>query len=266
MKRGVKNMKTKSLMTSFAILLVAMSTVGFAYSGWTDQVKVEGVAHMGEFIVGILTDPIPQWQFYPDTVHIIEATNGWYEDGTGAPAPPAPGSFVPKPWVANTTVELSDYRTSVHHEPTQTVAHKMDINVVNAYPQYGAHIVFLMKNAGTIPAHIRLLFDYVTVEGDQDPVRDLVVVENGWVYSGGSYHNSGFIYDPRLDANVIKWWLQFEVPLSQDPDAVQLEPCNHYMSVIVFAFTQDAQECHTYKFGMTIDAIQWNMDWEWDLP
>jgi len=249
-------MKTKSLMTSFTILLVAMSTVGFAYSAWYDQVKVEGVAHMGEFIVGILTDPIPDWMFYPEAVHIIEATNGWYEDDPG-------GNFVPKPWVADTTVTLGDPRTSVHHVPTQTVAHTMDINVENAYPQYGVHVVFLLKNAGTIPAHIRLLFDYVTVEGETDPLRYLDVVEVGWTYDGFSWNNQGYIYDPDRQVNVIWWQLQLTVPAGPDPTAVQLEPCNHYQSVIVFRFEQGAEECHTYKFGMTIDAIQWNMDYEW---
>ncbi len=252
-------MKTKNLMTSFTLLLVTMSMVGFAYSGWTDQVKVEGVVNMGEFIVGILTNPIPDGYLRPFPVEVIEATNGWYEDDDTR-------NFVPKPWVANTFVTLSDFRTSVHHEPQQTVAYKMHIAVDNAYPQYGAHIVFLMKNAGTIPAHIRLLFDYVTVEGLGDPVRDLVVVENGWIYSGGSYYNQGYIFDPDRGVNVIQWWLQFEVPVNPDaPEAIQLEPCNHYLSVIVFSFMQDAQECHTYKFGMTVDAIQWNMDYEWSL-
>ncbi len=243
-------------MTSFAILLIAMSTVGFAYSGWRDQVNVEGVVHMGEFIVGILTDPIPQWLYSPEAVHIIEGTNGFPEDASGA-------NFVPKPWVADTFVELGDYQTSVHHEPTQTVAHTMDIDIYNAYPQYSAEIFCLLKNSGTVPAHIRLLFDYVTVQGIVDPLRDLVVVEDGWTYDGTSYLNHGFIYDPDRLVNVIEWWLRCDVPMGPDPDAIQLEPCNHYMSVLKIEFTQEAEECHTYKFGMTIDAIQWNMDYEW---
>ena len=251
-------MKTKNLMTSFAILLVAMSMVGFAYSGWTDRVNVEGVVHMGEFIVGILTDPIPHWQHYPDAVYVLEGTNGFPEDTVGA-------NFVPKD-VADTFVELGDYRTSVHHEPTQTVAHTMDIDIYNAYPQYSAEIFCLLKNAGTVPAHIRVLFDYVTVEGIVDPLRPLVVVEDGWAHDGVGYYNHGFIYDPNQDANVIEWWLRCDVPIGPDPDAIQLEPCNHYLSVLKIEFTQQAEECHTYKFGMTIDAIQWNMDYEWDLP
>ena len=249
-------MRTKSLMTSFAILLVAMSTVGFAYSGWTDKVKVMGVANMGEFIVGILTDPKPADYQFPFPVRIIETTNGGYETSDGP-------TWIAKPWVANTSVTLSDYRTSVHHEPQQTVAHRMDINVVNAYPQYGVHVGFFLKNAGTIPAHIRLQFHNVTVEGEIDPQRLLEVVEDGWTYDGTYYQNQGYIYDAKRDVNVIWWLLQLKVPPSPDPEAVQLEPCNHYRAVIVFEFMQDAEECHTYKFAMTVDAIQWNMDYEW---
>jgi hypothetical protein len=54
-----------------------------------------------------------------------------------------------------------------------------------------------------------------------------------------------------------------------DPDYpcdVQLEPCHAYPAKIDFEFTQEAQECHTYKFSFAIDAIQWNMDYEWFTP
>ena len=55
----VKQLKSKSLMATFAIVLVALSTVGFAYSAWKDSVKISATANMGEFIVGILTNPLP---------------------------------------------------------------------------------------------------------------------------------------------------------------------------------------------------------------
>ena len=208
-------MKSKSVMATFAAILVALSAVGFAYSAWTDQVQIEGVARMGEFIVCILYSPLPSGWYAPFVVE--ETTNGYPEDGTGAPTT-GPGSFVPKPWVANTTVTLEDYRTSVHHEPTQTVAHKMNIYVDNAYPQYDAHIKFLLKNAGTIPANLRCVFVNATVESATEPPRLLVLVETGWTYNGTCWLNTGSLYDPILAADVINWHLTLCVPPSADPE------------------------------------------------
>jgi hypothetical protein len=258
-------METKKIMALFAAMLVSLSVVGFAYSGWTDQVTIEGTAHMGEFIVGILTRPLPcEWQC-DIPYKLIETTNGYPETGEGAPTFPAPESFIPKPWVANTTVRLDDFRTSVHHDPVQTVAHTMFIEVDNAYPQYDVHIEFLMKNAGTIPAHIRCLFLNATATtGDLTP-WDMEMIEAGWVYVDGCWVNKGALVDPRIDEEVILWRLSLEVPRSQDPEAVQLEPCNHYFAKLEFEFTQEAEQCHTYTFAFMVDAIQWNMDWEWDI-
>lgn len=254
-------MKTKDVMASFAAILIALSTIGFAYSGWTDYVTFEGVAHMGEFIVGIMTDPLPDgWEF---PYELVETTNGYPEDGTGAPTS-GPGSFEPKPWVANTTIELDDYRTSVHHEPTQTVAHTMRIKVENAYPQYDSHIHFLLKNAGTVPAHIRVILLGATAETDGVSPYPLEMREEGWTYDGTSWNNNGSLYDPVIGEHVILWRLKLDVPLTNDAN-VQLEPCHHYDAWIDFEFTQEAEECHTYKFSFIIDAIQWNMDYEWDL-
>ena len=261
-------MRNNKLMASFAVTLVALSLVGVAFAGWTDQVVVEGTAHMGDFIVGILTDPLPDERYSPDGFYVIETTNGYPEDGTGAPPHPQPGSFVPKTWVADTVVTLEDFETSVHHEPTQTVAKKMTITVDNAYPQYDAHVYFQIKNAGTIPAHLRVLFGGATVEWSVDPIPtkyDLELVEVGWYRDGDYMRNEGSFYDPVRQVDVILWKLCMMVPESQDPSAVQIEPCNHYEACLEFSFTQDAEECHIYRWSFIIDAIQWNKDYEWDL-
>jgi len=260
-------MRNNKLMASFAVTLVALSLVGVAFAGWTDQVIIEGTAHMGDFLVGILVDPLPA-EYLPEGFIVMETTNGFPEDGTGAPPHPEPGSFVPKPWVADTIVTLDDRETSVHHEPVQIVAKTMTITVDNAYPQYDAHVYFLIKNAGTIPAHIRVLLGGASVEWSVDPTDtyELDFVEVGWYRDGDYMRNEGSLYDPVRGVDVILWKLYMMVPESVDPDAVQLEPCNHYEACFEFSFTQDAEECHIYRWSFIIDAIQWNKDYEWMLP
>ena len=75
--------------------------------------------------------------------------------------------------------------------------------------------------------------------------------------------NEGSLYDPVRGVDVILWKLCMQVPESVDPEAVQLEPCNHYEACFEFSFTQDAEECHIYTWSFIIDAIQWNKDYEW---
>lgn len=251
-------------MASFAIILVALSTVGFAYSSWRDSVTVNVNAQMGEFIVGILTDPLPDGWEVP--VIVEETTNGFPEGGP-APPPWEEGGFEPKPWVCDTEFFLDDFRTSVHHDPIQTVAHYMKITVDNAYPQYDAHVKFLLKNAGTIPAHIRVHFLGSMVYHDGEYLRDLEMRELGWTHDGMKWINVGELYDPLLEAVVINWYLECEAPFNPDlPNVVQLEPCHHYPAEIHFDFKQEAEECHTYIVGFLVDAIQWNMDYEWGIP
>ena len=255
-------MKNKNMLTSFALTLIALSVIGFTYAGWRDRVFIEGTAHMGELIVGILVDPLPDNWDVP--VKIVETTNGYPENGTGAPST-GPGSFIPKPWVANTTVFLDDFRTSVHHDPVETVAHYMKFYINNSYPQYDAHIRFFIKNAGTIPAHVRFILFNVTVEGVTDPLRYLEIANETWVYDpvNECWNGEGYVYDPVEDTYPIRWHIRFYVPMSPDPLAIQLEPCHRYLVVCGFEFTQEAMECHTYRFSSMVDAIQWNKDYEW---
>lgn len=257
-------MRKNKLMASFAVTLVALSLVGVAFAGWTDEVVIEGTAHMGDFIVGILTAPLPAG--YSSSYIVTETTNGFDEDGTGAPSS-GEGSFVPKPMVANTVVVLSDLETSVHHDPVQTVAKRMEILVDNAYPQYGAKIDVLLKNAGTIPAHLRVVFDYAVVTSSvtSTETNSLELVEVGWYLDGDYMRNSGSFIDPEREGKeVFLWKLSLKVPMGS-ASYPQIEPCNHYELRFEFEFTQEAEECHIYTWGFTIDAIQWNKDYEWDL-
>lgn len=210
-------MKTKT-MTMFLLLLIALSAVGFAYSYWSDEVQIEGTVHMGELIVGILNN----------TVICEEQPEHLDKD------------------VANITCELSDFETSVHHTPQQTVGKLLNVTINNAYPQYGVWINFTLKNAGTIPAHIN-----VTVTGwncTDDPLNYTNDDLCEW---------NGSAWIPVMNFRMRKWnatanaWVNLTT-------CEQLEPCTDYLVYIKIHFKQEAKECCTYHFKIKIDAIQWN--------
>jgi len=219
----------------FVVLMVALGMTGVAVAAWTDRVQIEGTVKMGELIVGFLKDSVT-----------------WYETTNGVPEE----RFIPpKPWVCDATVELSDFETSVHHEPPQTVGHKMTININNAYPQWDLHIDFDLKNAGTIPA---TLVDCRGEGRDETDKEDLILTdgwrwdkeEEAWVIDGEIWDES-----EHLIANLHV--------IAYVPRDLQLEPCNEYPVHIDLDFKQTAEECHTYTFWAEFVFVQWNKAWEY---
>lgn len=239
-------MNTK-MIAAFIVTLMALSIFGFVYSAWRDNVYIDGTVHMGELIVGILSDPDDSLK----NITVIETTNGVPEEEFEQA----------KPWVANTTVTLNDFETSVHHEPPQTVAHKMIITVDNAYPQYDVHIMGFLKNAGTIPAKL----NDCDFEGYDETDNEELRYTGEWTWNGTAWVFEGEIWDNGDD----NMW---DDPLGSVDDVViinlyvvvfapedtQLESCHEYPFVISFDFKQDAEECHTYTFSASFEFIQWN--------
>jgi len=235
-------MNTKTI-AAFIVTLMALSIFGFVYSAWTDKVNINGTVHMGELIVGILSDPNDPLQ----NITVIETTNGVPEEEF----------YPPKPWVANTTVTLEDFETSVHHDPPQTVAHTMNITVDNAYPQYDVHIKGFLKNAGTIPAKLNACDFEGYDEKDDEELR----YTGKWEWNGTAWVFKGEIKDNGPDD---KWDTDDDVVIINlyvvvfAPEDMQLEPCHEYPFVITFDFKQEAEECHTYTFKAWFEFIQWN--------
>jgi len=237
-------MNTKTI-AAFIVTLMALSIFGFVYSAWYDYVYIEGTVHMGELIVGILSDPDDPYKY----IEVVETTNGVPEE-----------EFEPaKPWVANTTVTLEDFETSVHHEPQQTVAHTMIITVDNAYPQYDVHIKGILKNAGTIPAKLNDCGFKGYDETDDEELRytgewTWDAVYEYWVFKGEIQDNGpDDVWDTEDDLVIINLYVVVFAP-----EDTQLEPCHEYPFEIHFDFKQEAEECHTYIFEAWFEFIQWN--------
>jgi len=216
-------------MGMFASLMIALAMTGVGVAHWSDTVQIEGRVQMGELIVGILDGSL-DWD---------ESTNDVPED-----------DFIPpKPWVANADIVLSDWQTSVHHDPPQTVAHKMTINITNAYPQWDLEIYFDLKNAGTIPATYTQLLDLSAY--DETDQEDLVWREDYWGYNG-AWIWEGALCNPD-GTEIMNVYVEAEVP-----EDGQLEPCTEYPVYIWLDFKQTAEECHTYTFSAEFEFVQWN--------
>jgi hypothetical protein len=122
-----------------------------------------------------------------------------------------------------------------------------------AYPCYETHIYFVLKNAGTIPAHFKFQMTATGEGGDPpEPLYPLV-------------------YDPVLGgfmerACTVVPAIEFEIEMQDptglwvpfDPESAQMHGCEEWLCRIKVHFTNCALQCHTYKIYMTILAHQWN--------
>jgi hypothetical protein len=183
-----------------------------------------------------------------DEYYLLETTNGFpeYEDGH---------NFVPKPDVANTYVTFEGPRTGHKHDPTVTVYSTMLISVENAYPQYDVHLTAFLKNAGTIPACLYKDFDLYFYDVKDGQVLAFRLDDFG--FDGLKHWFVGAIVDP-----VVGDIINFSFTIGNIYDDIQMEPCTSTEVDIDIDFTQEAEECHTYEFEVTMLAIQWNKLYE----
>jgi hypothetical protein len=145
----------------------------------------------------------------------------------------------------------------------------MTVIVDNAYPQYDVHIDAYLKNAGTVPIHIcpnfYLDFQDITDGIPGDPLEFKMDTQgfngsahyyNGWIMDWGEDGTHGTADDFAILIFNFTLWIA-------NPD-MQVHPCEENLTEIDISFTQEAEECHTYKFTVKMIGIQWNKDYECD--
>jgi len=172
-------------------------------------------------------------------------------DGEGSIVVSAMKHYTPK-YIASCTAVLSNFETSKHHVPAETVAHTMTITVNDAYPCYHQWIRFNLKNAGTIPAVIVRCEIY-------DPNGELKWDEVQSVFWKDFNHDNTRDPDGNEDIiNLVIWKYDYQnnrmIPLVGN----QIDPCTCEWVWIWLHFKEPAEECHTYTFKIHIEAWQWN--------
>jgi len=111
-------MDTKKLFATFAILIIALSIMGFAYAHWQKIVTVDGTINTGKL----------------DLI-IISASD---DDD---PTKPDPGKDKN---VADTEIIIDP------KDPERAI-----VTITNAYPSYYVYIHVTIRNVGTIPAKLK---------------------------------------------------------------------------------------------------------------
>jgi len=203
------------------LFIILLSMFGYAYAHWSDTITITGTAKMGSLT--IVWDE-KEGGFLDYTDNEVDKDVAWgkiYYD---------PDSYVVDPHTGKGGYEI------------------LIINIYNAYPCYEIHFTTLkVNNTGTIPAH----FIGITITGyDETDGKELVFE---WL-PGYEYKKGAFKDDVDGDGE-LEEIINVEIV---DFVCHQLDPCDTTKGEIDFHFKQEAEECHTYTFTVTIEAVQWN--------
>ncbi len=205
-------------------LVLALGALGVGYAAWTDHVTIEGTVDTGSLSIGFLS---------PRT-HVV-----W--DQTG---PKKDGEHI-------ATVEI-DFEGEIGVKDflglgDQTAYEKLLVTIDGAFPQWETDIAFYIGSMGTIPLHL-VDFDIYDPDG---------VLEFFWVSDPSSGAWSGYFYavDPADPEN---WILTVTVGGINEGD--QIHFCDWDKGDLIIELHQPAEQKHTYRFVVEINAIQWNKD------
>lgn len=228
-------MKTK-VMGTFALLIVALSVVGFAYAHWSETIKINGVVEMGSLTIGF-TRIVADWD-----------KEDWLEY-----------YGLPTKEVGTVMCTLDDEYTDVH--TGKTVFKKLHCVLGNAYGTYWAINKFTTDNAGTVALVIKAIT--ITFDPAVLAVREVIpnimweftdIVEgavafNVWLYKEPPDYGPGWAIDPP--------WM-FPAPWPEALVDNQIDPCNELLTEVCVDVKQTAPECHTYYFDIEIYAENWD--------
>jgi len=225
-------MKTK-VMGMFALLIIALSVVGFAYAHWSDSIFINGKVEMGTFCFGF-------------------TTCGPCGDNEAEKVPPKE--------VASMVCGLEEPEVcpAKFGYPEKTVYNKLWVNITNGYPEYVGWCNFTLDNGGTIPLDVVNWCVYVTTNDGLRYDWNRSALPQPYVFAYNDTNING-MHDPDepVVLNIYFDWL-FEVwrPLPVVP--YQIDPCQSKSNKITVHIKEPALPCHTYRFEITIHAVQWN--------
>jgi hypothetical protein len=214
----------KKLIALPLLIAIALSIAGYAYAHWSDAIRINGRVHMASCTLAFMELEPPVEYYWKDGVRYLGEPRG--KD------------------VANTTSWLSEIVYDPHSN--KTGYEKMHILVVNAYPEYEVHCTFVVRNIGTMPLDIigmtiTDLTGYLTFAGNG-------TVPNPW--RGFVDKDQDGVQDPD-EPTVINIW-------SIDLVGEQLEPCVPEKAELDMHIKEEAEECHTYHFEVTISYEQYD--------
>ena len=243
-RRVIMKMKTKT-MGMFALLMIALSVVGFTYSTWSDTVQIEGTAKMCSLTLGFEQGTEVCYDNEFDGVIPTEI-----EDHFGVTYPP-----VEKEVAECTVVGL------VEEEDPHTgkkVWKKQTITVKNAYPSLWVFVVKNLKNAGKVPIHITS----VTITGKGGLIWDEAQMCFWKDFDGDGVKDPDEIIinfgvckvDEAMPQGEPPKYLKLTEPLVSN----QIDPCECLWILIWMHFKEDAEECTEYAFDIEIKGVQWN--------
>ena len=219
-------MQNKKIGAMTLVIAITLSIFGFAYAHWSDMVTIQGRVEMGSMTIVWDVDEEP---------YLIALDN--------EPQLPVPKNVS---WGE----AYYDNESRVDDVHTGKWGYKILVfKIYNAYPQYEIRFTNVaVHNIGTIPVHI-------TGINVWDPTTEL---NWNWTSPPPSTPATGFFWKDFNNSTDYDAGEAIMNVAIKNFVSIQLHPCNSTKGEVDIDFKQPAEECHTYQFKISIEAIQWD--------
>jgi hypothetical protein len=219
-------MWNKKIGAMVLLIAITLSAFGFAYAHWSDMVTIKGTVEMGSLTLAFDADEEPYLTLADNEATLPEPKDvGWGE-------------------------VYYDQTSLVEDVHTGKVGYKIMVFMIHdAYPQYEIRFTNVpLHNIGTVP----LIITGIKV---WDPSDELNWT---WTAPPDTTPATGFFWKDFDGDGVYDAGEEVMNVGIKNFYYVQLEPCESIKGEVDIDFKQPAEECHTYKFAISFEAIQWN--------
>jgi hypothetical protein len=202
---------------------------------WSEMEKAIGMFASLIFVLSMIGVGVAHWSDniqIEGTVIMGTLTVGWVDNECGENDEPCGKD------IASISCRLEDPEED--HKTLKTVYKTLVIEVDNAYPEYVCWVEASIKNAGTTPV---------------DLVGVIVTPGPGLRWDDPDIENvdTGF---PVINL----WYENADNPGQEISCPTQIDPCDNIRLKGWLHIKENAEECHTYTFTVTLYFVQWGCE------
>lgn len=233
-------MKNEKIYAIFALTLILLSGLGFAYAHWSDSVTVELDAYTGVLEM-VLLDPDQEIYVWYEPDWLTE------EEVLALGQPWSLKNVMDCDWddLVDPVYPKTDQELGFEHPCDDPPMGYKDIKFhwYAAYPETGIRYVFKVHNIGTIPAHwTGAEITSITVDEGAGVID---VTDNPVPYG--------------IDIKVKAFFDSYEyrLPLQEEP---QIHPCEEIEIWVEIYANDDLEPCSYWEWALRLDFAQYNWD------
>jgi predicted ribosomally synthesized peptide with SipW-like signal peptide len=209
----------------FLVLAICLAGTGAAYAHWSQTLVIDGTVETGSVCVG-----------FTELTCVEKHVD------------PATGLKVDGEWGGKDVGQVECSLEGLKGTPPNVGYERIVCTITNSYPSHQVHIIFAIKNLGTIPVHFtEMVISDPTGELIWEPVPQPAPID-GFLWKDFNGNGTYEVGEEVINVDI------------KNLISLQLHPGEDTKAEVDVHLKQAAEQGHTYSLLAEIVAIQWNMD------